>query len=1179
MNFFTPKSSLSTALKTTCFSFFFFLLISLSLYAQPFIRTSGGLGQYGYIEKNATATNFLVANGGYTNIFQYGVRSYINNGTNNYAYTGSGSCARGDDATSNYTFGSGTLNTGTTVYSSVFTEYCGPFYSHGSMSPTGACFNERSFFVMDFVPKTDALVSSACYTTTNSNVVMTFTIENNNTASQYLNRLWLVNDGTAQETTDINAVNDAFRIYYEPSTGSEVFNGTESSLPLYGNYAGNSTTNNEYGSDALGIAIPQNTTGGLRCYIVLQGTSTYLNTSAKTKTIRMAVIQDGISITPNRDGSFSKMIMDLTRPSTSYITINDIVTPTFTTISPICSGGSFTLPSTSNNGIVGTWSPSIDNTTTTTYTFTPNFGQCGTTTSMTVTVHPTSNGGAVTGGGTICSGSTSAAMSLTGNVGSVIRWESAVSPFTTWDAIVNTSNTYTSGALTQTTQFRAVVQSGVCSSANSSATTVTVDTSTTGGTVSGGTTICSGSTSSELTLSENVGSVVRWESAISPFTSWDTIANTSSTYTSATLTQTTQFRAVVQSGVCSTANSSATTVSVDALSVGGSISGGGIVCAGATSGELTLIGNTGSVVRWESAVSPYTSWDTIVNTSNTYTSGALTQTTQFRAVVQSGVCSSANSSVSSVNINYTTWNNGIWSNGSPNDASISAVISSSYTSNGYNLTACSLTVSDNTSVVISSLDTVILSGALTVGTGALVTFNNNANLIQSGSSNLNTGAIVIKRNSSALKRQDYTLWSSPVANQQLQLFSPQTLYNRFYTYNTDTNLYDLVSSPSTTNFQTSKGYLIRMPNNHPTTATVWNGHFTGVPNSGDYSYSLPSPDGGVGHRYVLVGNPYPSPIDINAFINDTNNESSITGTLYFWRKTNNELIPSYCTWTTAGFVTNNNIQSYDPNDVIQTGQGFFVESTGSGSTVDFNNSMRIDDHVDQFFKSSNLVEKNRIWLNATNSAGLFSQTLVGYVSNATQGVDSKIDGKYINDGDIALTSIIQGEPYAIQGRSLPFDAADIVPLQFKVATAGDYKIEISHVDGFFSQGQNVFLNDKLTNTIHDLSSGGYDFTSDAGTFDNRFEIMYQLPLAISNPEFSSNQIVVYKNALDEFVVNSGSSIMKSIKILDLSGRIIDFKENINSSQTIVKEFLVVNEVLFLQITNEEGIVVTKKIIR
>jgi hypothetical protein len=55
--------------------------------------------------------------------------------------------------------------------------------------------------------------------------------------------------------------------------------------------------------------------------------------------------------------------------------------------------------------------------------------------------------------------------------------------------------------------------------------------------------------------------------------------------------------------------------------------------------------------------------------------------------------------------------------------------------------------------------------------------------------------------------------------------------------------------------------------------------------------------------------------------------------------------------------------------------------------------------------------------------------------------------------------------------------------------------------------------------------------------------------------------------------------MKTIKILDLRGRLIDVKDNLNCSQIVLKELLVANEVLFLQITNEEGIIVTKKIIR
>ena len=62
------------------------------------------------------------------------------------------------------------------------------------------------------------------------------------------------------------------------------------------------------------------------------GTSTYLNTSAKTKTVRLAIKADGINITPNRDTSYSLMKMDLTRPSTSFITIND--TPTTSNAGP-----------------------------------------------------------------------------------------------------------------------------------------------------------------------------------------------------------------------------------------------------------------------------------------------------------------------------------------------------------------------------------------------------------------------------------------------------------------------------------------------------------------------------------------------------------------------------------------------------------------------------------------------------------------------------------------------------------------------------------------------------------------------------------------------------------------------------------------------------------------------------
>lgn len=75
-------------------------------------------------------------------------------------------------------------------------------------------------------------------------------------------------------------------------------------------------------------------------------------------------------------------------PVTMTIVVNPTVVPTFTQVAPICSGGSFSLATTSDNGITGTWSPAIDNTATTTYTFTPDAGQCATTATMTVVVNP-----------------------------------------------------------------------------------------------------------------------------------------------------------------------------------------------------------------------------------------------------------------------------------------------------------------------------------------------------------------------------------------------------------------------------------------------------------------------------------------------------------------------------------------------------------------------------------------------------------------------------------------------------------------------------------------------------------------------------------------------------------------------------------------------------------------------
>ena len=533
--------------------------------------------------------------------------------------------------------------------------------------------------------------------------------------------------------------------------------------------------------------------------------------------------------------------------------------------------------------------------------------------------------------------------------------------------------------------------------------------------------------------------------------------------------------------------------------------------------------------------------------------------------------------------NTTTWV-GLptgWDNGTPTNTS-TAVITSNYnsTTDGGSIVACTLTVSNNSSVVIASNNNVTLNGKLTVNTGSTFTLNNNANLLQN-TNVANSGNIIVKRNSSALKRQDYTLWSSPVANQNLLAFSPATLTNRFYTYETNatpiSNVYVAVPSPSTTNFAVGKGYLIRMPNTHPATATVWNGQFTGVPNNGNVPVTLTN--NGVGQRFNAIGNPYPSTLDMSSFVasNRQTGDERITGTLYFWRKTNSTLTsPGYCTWNSGTFISNNESQVFNPNGILQVGQGFIVEAQDNATALSFNNTMRGANNNNQFFKNTNVVENNRIWLNMTATTGEFSQTAVNYRTDAVQTEDP-FDAKYFNDGLIAFSSNINNNQYAIQSRAIPFEASDIVPLNFKVTTAGNYSIAIDHVDGLFSGGvQEIYIKDNYNGSYNNITTLAYNFASEAGTFINRFELVYQNALSTNIPSLTLNSVVIYKNNTD-VVINAGNILISKVKIFDIRGRLLLEKGAINASETRMNVGEV-NQVLLVQITSNDGQVVTKKIV-
>jgi hypothetical protein len=258
----------------------------------------------------------------------------------------------------------------------------------------------------------------------------------------------------------------------------------------------------------------------------------------------------------------------------------------------------------------------------------------------------------------VCNGSTSGVLTLAGNTGNVVRWESSTDcpAFTAPVDLGNAGlSTFTSGPLTVPTCFRAIVQNGVCAPVPSAVLTLGIDGPTVAGTIGSASTVCAGDPVPPLTLTGQTGAVVRWESSADcSFAPATDLGNAGIVaFTPGPLAATSCFRAVVQNGGCIAQNTNNITVTVTPGSVGGTLAPAATtVCSGAASGVLTVSGTSGTILRWESSTDcvGFTSLVAIPNTTATYNAPALTQRTCFRAVVQSGSCGLQFSSVASVSV-------------------------------------------------------------------------------------------------------------------------------------------------------------------------------------------------------------------------------------------------------------------------------------------------------------------------------------------------------------------------------------------------------------------------------------------------------------------------------------------------------------------------------------------------
>jgi hypothetical protein len=346
--------------------------------------------------------------------------------------------------------------------------------------------------------------------------------------------------------------------------------------------------------------------------------------------------------------------------------------------------------------------------------------------------------------------------------------------------------------------------------------------------------------------------------------------------------------------------------------------------------------------------------------------------------------------------------------------------------------------------------------------------------------------------------------------------------------------------------------------------------FVGKPNSGTITSTVGP------NNLNLCGNPYPSAIDANQFIDD--NATSTTGTLYIWEHYNSntshntiEYQGGYATYTKTGGtapvapagVSGIGSSSKTPNRFIPVGQGFFVTGSSTGGTITFNNGQRLfvkEDDASSYtmFRAENPMVKSmaspetnnasdsfveeqfmklRLGFNSTNN--YHRQILLGFMNQyATAGFDNGYDGLSIETLTNDMYFINGTNKLNINGDGY-FNVNNSYPIGVKNATSGTVSFVIDAKENF-SESQEIYIYDNVTNTYNSIKSQPYQVNLPAGTHDSRFSLRFtngssldtsdnQASNDVTITHSQSNNMITIKNVLQEVTV-------KSVSLFNLLGQ-------------------------------------------
>lgn len=569
------------------------------------------------------------------------------------------------------------------------------------------------------------------------------------------------------------------------------------------------------------------------------------------------------------------------------------------------------------------------------------------------------------------------------------------------------------------------------------------------------------------------------------------------------------------------------------------------------------------------------------------------------------------------------WNDGTLLNTLPNSFT-KVVINAPYdTSVGglqTSFSACSLVVNSTFNLAIQNNDyieiqnDIVANGNITVQTqGSVVQINDLATVT-------GTGVMTVQKLTTTLTdAYNYTYWSSPVAGETVENVFSTVSPTRRFTFNAANFVDTLIENNNSNTFVSGQddiddngddwqiasgtmlpgvGYAVTPSLLGPAFPVSQQFPFVGPFNNGVFTPTTVFVSGSPYKDWNFIGNPYPSAIDANVFFTVN---TGITDNIYLWSQATplnaNASGNEGQNFSGADYAIINasgvNVAGGDgviPNDFVPSGQGFFIEAL-SGTNITFNNSMRVTGNNDQFFRSENTGNsRNVLWLNLNSDNGVAKQIAVAHIDGATDNYDgSYYDVKENLSTGIAATiysTILESndDQFVIQGKDISsLDEYEVIHVGFKtiITVPTLYRISIAQFEGDFYTTNNIYLKDNLLNTIHNLKDSDYTFTSEAGIFNDRFEIVFRTStLSIKDNLIDANGVTITEltNGDVEFKLNSNQHTITNIDILDMLGRRV-YNLKGNSTSEVYNLSLLSKSAYIAKITLSNGQVISKKALK